>query len=164
MQMPTATFHLLWNYFPNAELTDSETSSPFGKGGKATSSVEKQEMNGWRKQDDGYYNNKPNDSNYFKKHYQEKTKQRCVVDVCGSTHVSCKSNFAKHRRTKKCQKLLVRAPCDFMIQENLSSNYNLELFNQQQRYWKRNTTTWTRASVQRGTCTKRRGESTGVQP
>ena len=101
MQMPNETFDLLWNSFPNAELTDSETSSSFGEGGKATSSVEKPESNGWRKQDDGYYNNQPNDSNYFKNYYQQKTKQRCLCDVCGST-ISCKSNLAKHRRTKKC--------------------------------------------------------------
>ena len=110
MQMPNETFDLLWNSFSHAELTDSETSSSFGEGDKVTSSVEKPESTGytgWRKQDDGYYNNKPNDSNYFKKYYQQKTKQRCVCDVCGST-VSCKSNLAaKHRRTKKCQKFLV---------------------------------------------------------
>ena len=105
-QMPNETFDLLWNSFSHAELTDSETSSSFGEGDKVTSSVEKPESTGWRKQDDGYYNNKPNDSSYFKKYYQQKTKQRCVCDVCGST-VVCKSNLAKHRRTKKCQKFLV---------------------------------------------------------
>ena len=76
MQMANETFDLLWNSFPHAELTDSETSSSFGEGDKVTSSVEKPESTGWRKQDDGYYNNKPNDSNYFKKYYQQKTKQR----------------------------------------------------------------------------------------
>ena len=41
MQMPNETFDLLWNNCPNAELTDSETSSSFGEGDKVTSSVEK---------------------------------------------------------------------------------------------------------------------------
>ena len=68
IQMPNETFELLWNSFPNAELTESETSSSCGKGDKAASSVGKPESNGWRKQDDGYY--KPNDRNYFKKNYQ----------------------------------------------------------------------------------------------
>ena len=54
MQMPNETFDLLWNNCPNAELTDSETSSSFGEGDKVTSSVEKKESTGWRKQDDGY--------------------------------------------------------------------------------------------------------------
>ena len=36
-----------------------------------------------RKQDDGYNNKKPNDANYFKKQYQDKTKQRRVCDTCG---------------------------------------------------------------------------------
>ena len=33
---------------------------------------------------DGYNNKKPNDANYFKKRYQDKTKQRCAVYA---THV-----------------------------------------------------------------------------
>ena len=67
MQVPNETFDLLWTSFPNAELIDSETSSSFGAGDKVTSSVEKPESIGWSKQDDGYNNNKPNESNYFKK-------------------------------------------------------------------------------------------------
>ena len=109
MQMPSGpneTLDLLWNSFPNAALADSETSSSSGDGDKAASSAEKPANTGWREQDDGYYNNKPNDNNYFKKYYQEKTKQRCVCDVCGSD-VSCKSNLAKHRKTKKCQRFSV---------------------------------------------------------
>ena len=38
--------------------------------------------------------------------YQEKTKQPCVCDICGSD-LSCKSNLAKHKKTKKCQRFLV---------------------------------------------------------
>ena len=44
VQMPNETFDLLWNSFPNAELTDTETSSSFGEGDKVTSSVENQKV------------------------------------------------------------------------------------------------------------------------
>ena len=63
MQMPSETFDLLWNSLLNAKLTDSETSSSFGEGDKL---LDKPESTGWRKQDDGYYNNKSNNSNYSK--------------------------------------------------------------------------------------------------
>ena len=105
MPMPDETFDVIWNGFRNKELTDSETSSSSGEGDKATS-VETPKDTGWRKQDDGYYNRKPNDAKYFQRYYQEKTKQQCVCDICGSD-ISCKSNLAKHKRTKKCQRFLV---------------------------------------------------------
>ena len=39
----------------------------------------------WRKQDNGYYNTKPNDENYFKKYYLEKLKHEWICDRCGKT-------------------------------------------------------------------------------
>ena len=55
-----------------------ETSCSFGEGDKTVASVEKPANAEWRKQDAGYYNNKPNDKDYFDKYHKEKTKQRCV--------------------------------------------------------------------------------------
>ena len=103
--MTNETFDFIWNGFGNRELTDSETSSS-EESYKANSSVNKNTNAEWRKQDDGYYNRKPNDETYFQRYYQEKTKQPCVCDICGSD-LSCKSNLAKHKKTKKCQRFLV---------------------------------------------------------
>ena len=115
--MTNQTFDFIWNGFGNKELTDSETSSS-EESYKANSSVNKNTNAEWRKQEDGYYNRKPNDEKYFQKYYQEKTKQPCVCDICGSD-LSCKSNLAKHKKTKKCQRFLVWFHFDFMIQENI---------------------------------------------
>ena len=101
--MTNQTFHFIWNGFGNKELTDSETSSSSEEGDKTGSLVEKARNAEWRKQDDGYYNRK---KTYFQRYYQEKTKQPCVCDICGSA-MSCKSNLAKHKKTKKCQRCLV---------------------------------------------------------
>ena len=106
MSITNQTFDVIWNGFRNKELTDSETSSSSEEGGKTGSSGEKARSAEWRKQDDGYYNRKPNDETYCQRYYQEKTKQPCVCDICGSA-VSCKSNLAKHKKTKKCQRFLV---------------------------------------------------------
>ena len=103
--MTNQTFDFIWNGFGNRELTDSETSSSEDSY-KANSSVNKNTNAEWRKQEDGYYNRKPNDETYFQRYYQEKTKQPCVCDICGSA-MSCKSNLAKHKKTKKCQRFLV---------------------------------------------------------
>ena len=100
MPIVNQTFDFIWNGFGNKDLIDSETSSP-EESYKANSSVNKNTNAEWRKQEDGYYNRKPNDENYF----QEKTKQPCVCDICGSA-MSCKSNLAKHKKTKKCQRFL----------------------------------------------------------
>ena len=107
LQMPIAnqTFDFIWNGFGNKDLIDSETSSS-EESYKANSSVNKNTNAEWRKQDDGYYNRKPNDKKYFQRYYQEKTKQPCVCDICGSA-MSCKSNLAKHKKTKKCRRFLV---------------------------------------------------------
>ena len=64
------------------------------------------ENKNWRRQSNGFYNNKLCDENYFKKYYQDKTKIKCVCDVCG-TELSCKSNLAKHKKTKKCRKNVI---------------------------------------------------------
>ena len=105
MAMTDENFDFIWNGFGNRELTDSETSSS-EESYKTDSSVNKNSNAEWRKQDDGYYNRKPNDETYFQKYYQEKTKQPCVCDICVSA-MSCKSNLAKHKKTKKCQRFLV---------------------------------------------------------
>ena len=102
--MTNETFDFIWNSFGNKELTDSETS--LSENYKAVSSVQKPAKPQWRQQDDGYYNRKPNDETYFQRYYQEKTKQPCVCDICGSD-LSCKSNLAKHKKTKKCQRFWV---------------------------------------------------------
>ena len=104
--MTDETFDFIWNSFRNKELTDSDTSSPSEENYKAISSVQKPAKPQWRKQEDGYYNRKPNDKTYFQRYYQEKTKQPCVCDICGSA-VSCKSSLAKHKKTNKCQRCLV---------------------------------------------------------
>ncbi len=104
--MTNEAFDLIWNSFGNKELTDSETSSSSEETYKTNSSVNKNNNAEWRKQGDGYYNRKPNNETYFQRYYQEKTKQPCVCDICGSA-VSCKSNLAKHKKTKKCQRFLV---------------------------------------------------------
>ena len=49
--MTDETFELLWNSFPDTELTDRETFL-CGDGDRAASSVEKPANTGWRKQDD----------------------------------------------------------------------------------------------------------------
>ena len=106
ISMTNQTFDRIWNDFGDKELTDSETSSSSEEGDKTGSLVEKVRNAEWRKQDDGYYNRKPNDEKYFQRYYQERTKQQCVCDICGS-ELSCKSNLAQHKKTKKCQRCLV---------------------------------------------------------
>ena len=106
MSMTNQTLDIIWNGFGNKELTDSETPSSSKEGDKTGLLVEKARNAEWRKQDDGYYNRKPNDEKYFQRYYQEKTKQPCVCDICGSA-MSCKSNLAKHKKTKKCRRFLV---------------------------------------------------------
>ena len=69
MSMTSQTFGVIWNGFGNKELTDSETSSSSEEGDKTGSFVEKARNAEWRKQDDGYYNRKPNDKKYFQKYY-----------------------------------------------------------------------------------------------
>ena len=66
--MTNQTFDFIWNGFGNNELTDSETSSS-EKSYKAISSVNKNTNADWRKQDDGYYNRKPDDEKYFQRCY-----------------------------------------------------------------------------------------------
>ena len=105
MQLTNETFAFIWGSFGNKELVDNETSSS-EESYKANSSVSKSTNAERRKQDDGDYNRKPNDKKYFQKYCQEKAKQPCVCDICGSD-LSCESNLAKHNKTKKCQRCLV---------------------------------------------------------
>ena len=58
-------------------------------------------LNGENRITDTTIGNQPNDDNYFKTYYKERTKHSCVCDICGS-HLSCKSNLAKHKKSKKC--------------------------------------------------------------
>ena len=62
--MTNQTFDFIWNGFGNKELTDSETSSSSREGDKTGSLVEKTRHAEWRKQDDGYYDRKPNDEQH----------------------------------------------------------------------------------------------------
>ena len=95
MTMTNDMFDMLWNSIGNDEFISSETSDTSSEEEPKTKNAE------WRKQDNGYYNRKPNDDNYFKTYYKEKTKHSCVCDICGS-QLSCKSNLAKHKKSKKC--------------------------------------------------------------
>ena len=115
--MTNETFDFIWHGFGNKELTDSENSSS-EESYKANSSVNKNTNAEWRKQDDGYYNRKPKDKKYFQRYCQEKTKQQCVCDKCGSA-MRCKANLAKHKNTKMCRRFLVSVHYDFMIQEKI---------------------------------------------
>ena len=65
MSMTDETFDFIWNSFGNRELTDSETSSLSEEGDKSGSFVDNAKNVEWRKQEDGYYNRKPNDETYF---------------------------------------------------------------------------------------------------
>ena len=69
--MTNETFHFIWNGFGKKELIDSETSSS-EESYKANSSVNKNTNAEWRKQEDGYYNRKPND----KKNSKDITKRK----------------------------------------------------------------------------------------
>ena len=73
--MANETFDFVWNSLGNKELNDSETSSSSEESDKPNSSVNKNTNAEWRKQNDGYYNRKPNDGMYFQRYFQEKTKQ-----------------------------------------------------------------------------------------
>ena len=103
--MTNETFDFIWNGFGSKELTDSETVSSSEESYEAISSVQKGAKPQWRKQDDGHYNRKPNDEKHFTKYYQDKTKQPCVCDKCGSA-MSCRSNLAKHKKNQKVPKVL----------------------------------------------------------
>ena len=63
--MTNQTFDFIWNGFGNKEPIDSETSSS-EESYTANSSVNKNTNAEWRKQDDGYYNRKPNDESISK--------------------------------------------------------------------------------------------------
>ena len=64
MPLPNETFDFVWNSFANQEGFDM--SSSVGEGDETVASVGKPANAEWRKQDAGYYNNKPNDNDYFK--------------------------------------------------------------------------------------------------
>ena len=80
IRMTNETFDFIWNGCGNKDLTDSETLSS-EESYKANSSVNKNTNAEWRKQEDIYYNRKPNDETYFQRYYQGKTKkcQRCLA-------------------------------------------------------------------------------------
>ena len=107
--MTNETFDSIWNGFGNKELTDSETVFHRKKAMKQfhqSKSPKKNPMEKTGQQDDGYCNRRPKDETYFQRYYQEKTKQPCVCDICGCA-MSCESNLARHKKTKKCQRFLV---------------------------------------------------------
>ena len=98
-EMSNEKFDMIWNSIINSSSSECSFSSD------ETEEVEKTTKTSWRRQPNGYYNSKPIDENYFKKYYQDKTKQNCICEICG-TQLSCKSNLAKHRKTKKCRSFL----------------------------------------------------------
>ena len=105
MSMINETFHFIWNGFGNKEFIDNETFH-LKRTTKQTHPLTRTPMlNGENKMTD-ITTRKPNDETYFQKYCQERTKQPCVCDICGSD-LSCKSNLAKHKKTKKCQRFLV---------------------------------------------------------
>ena len=65
--MTNQAFDFLWNGFGNKELTDGKTSSCSAEGGKKGSLVEKTRHAEWRKQDNRYYNRKPNNEKHLKR-------------------------------------------------------------------------------------------------
>ena len=93
MALTNDEFDMLWNSIGNDEFISSETSDISSEEEPKRKSAE------WRKEDNGYYNRKPNDDNYFKTYCKEKTHHSCVCDICGS-QLSCKSNLAKHKKSK----------------------------------------------------------------
>ena len=57
--------------------------------------------NRWK--EDGTYDKKPLDPQYFKKYYETKLKQSYQCPVCQKV-ISSKSNLSKHQQTSKCKK------------------------------------------------------------
>ena len=53
--------------------------------------------------DDGTYDKKPLDPQYFCKYYQKNLKEPFVCPDCGRT-ISSKSNLSKHRKTNVCKR------------------------------------------------------------
>ena len=53
--------------------------------------------------EDGTYNKKPLDPNYFNKYYEKHLKTPFSCPDCGRT-ISSKSNLAKHRQTNVCKR------------------------------------------------------------
>ena len=71
--------------------------------------VEPNRPSRWR--DDGTYDKKPLDPNYFKKYYQNHLKQPFTCPDCGKT-ISSKSNLSKHQQTAKCRNAKITWWCD----------------------------------------------------
>jgi len=55
----------------------------------------------WRYNEDGTYNKKPNDPEYFKNYYQEKSKGVRFKCECGG--VFLKTGISRHRNSKYCK-------------------------------------------------------------
>ena len=90
-------FDLLWDSVSEEDEVSTSASS-------SDSEIVKKRNGDWRKQDNGYYNTKPNDENYFKKYYLEKLKHEWICDRCGKT-LKGKSNMSRHYKSEKCQKI-----------------------------------------------------------
>ena len=100
-----ATFKISDKEFDNIyrRMKDNEEVSTTEPSSEAESNEPVRNKNSeWRKQENGYYNSKPNDENYFKKYYQSKQKVKFICERCGK-ELSDKSNKAKHQKSKKCQ-------------------------------------------------------------
>jgi len=64
-------------------------------------SSEEEPTTSWRVRDDGTYDNRPSDPDYFKTYYQRKVKQPVECKYCGMM-ISGKANLSKHSKTKRC--------------------------------------------------------------
>lgn len=67
---------------------------------QSSSEEEPKRQSRWK--DNGLYDTKPLDPDYFKKYYQNKFKTPFTCPDCGTT-ITNKSNLSKHRGTKKCR-------------------------------------------------------------
>ena len=94
-------FDLLWDSVSEGDEVSTGASS-------RDCEIVKKRNGDWRKQDNGYYNTKPNDENYFKKYYLEKLKHEWICDRCGKT-LKGKSNMTRHYKSEKCQEVCAKS-------------------------------------------------------
>ena len=64
-------------------------------------SSEEEPTTSWRVRDDGTYDNRPNDPDYFKTYYQRKVKQPVGRKYCGMMICDI-SDLNRHSKTKRC--------------------------------------------------------------
>ena len=78
---------------------DSEVPFIRSKTGRRKGTILKPE----RYNEDGTYNKKPVDPEYYKKYYQQFVKHTpCTCDICGAT-ISSKQKLSRHKKTQYCR-------------------------------------------------------------